>query len=241
MKKLLKVFIILIMTSTLVLLVFAAGQAESSEAKTIQLNFAAAGVQGTYYPLAVGMSAIISDIYPDIQITVETTGGGVENGRLVGSGLNDMGLANNNFSLFAYQGKEPYREKYNFYSIAYLYPAALHIIVMENSPIHSIADLKGKRVAAGPAGGGTIKVLRDMIPYYDMKESDLKISYISFTDGASALRDGNVDANILIAGPPAGAALELAQTAKVRFIGVDKEIIQKMYEDYGYYIPAVFP
>lgn len=207
----------------------------------VQLNFAAAGVTGTYYPLAIGFSNIIKKAYPEINITIETTGGGVENARLVGNGDNDTGLANTNYCTFAYQGKEPYKKAYKMYSVAYLYPTAMHFMVKENSSIKSIADFKGKKIAAGPAGGGTIEILRDMLPFYGLKESDLRISYLSFIDGSNALRDGNVDVNIMVAGPPASAAKELSQTAKIRFIAVEDEIIQKMYKEFGYYVPVTFP
>jgi len=223
---------------------FAGGGQETGTGQTpeeIQLNWAAAGVGGTYYPLCIGLSKIIHEYYPEINITIETTGGGVANARLVGTGDNDIGLSNSNFCLFATQGTGPYKEPHVLYAVAYVYPAALHILVNENSPIKSLHDVKGKKIAVGPAGGGTIQVFRDMFPFYGLEESDLKLSYISFADGANALRDGNVDVNMVIAGPPAGVAKELMETAKVRFISVETDVIEAMKEKYGYYLPVVFP
>jgi len=237
-----KVFVILITVLVAAVGSFATGQTEAAApVKEVQLNWAAAGVTGTYYPLSVGMANIINKYYPEIKITIETTGGGVENARLVGAGDNDIGLANSNYCLFALQGVEPYKQAYKLHSVAYLYPTAMHFIVKADSPIRSIADMKGRKVAVGPAGGGTIQVLRDMLPFYGLQESDLRLSYISFADGSNALRDGNVDVNMVIAGPPATAAKELAETVKVRFIPVEREIIKKMYDKYGYYVPVVFP
>ncbi len=206
-----------------------------------QFNWAAAGIGGTYYPMSVGMSKIINKRVPEVKITIETTGGGVANSRLVGSGENDLGISNSNFCYFAVKGMKPYKRKHKMYAIAYLYPSSLHIIVMAKSPIKSVADFKGKRIAVGPAGGGTIATFRKMLPFYGLKESDLKLSFISFSDGASALRDGNADVNMVIAGAPAGAARELAETANVRFISVEEETIQKMIDKFGYYVRSVFP
>jgi uncharacterized protein len=206
-----------------------------------QLNWAAAGVGGTYYPIAIGMSKVINKYVPEAKITIETTGGGVENARLVGTGDNDLGIANSNFSYFALKGMDPYKKAYKLYSVGYLYPSSLHIIVMEKSPIKSISDFRGKKVAVGPAGGGTIGAFRDLLSFYGMKEADMKLSFISFSDGARALTDGSVDVNMILAGAPASAVKELSETARVRLVPVEEDVVRKMKEKYGYYTRAVFP
>jgi TRAP transporter TAXI family solute receptor len=206
-----------------------------------QFNWAAAGIGGTYYPISVGMSNVINKNVPDVKITVEITGGGVANARLVGTGDNDLGIANANSVYFAYKGMPPYKQAYKFYSIAYLYPSSLHIIVPGNSSIKSVKDFKGKKLAVGPAGGGTINTLRDILPFYGLEEKDMRMSFISFSDGAKALRDGTVDVNMIIAGAPAAAAKELAETANVRFISVGDDVLKKLHEKYQYYTRSVFP
>jgi TRAP transporter TAXI family solute receptor len=206
-----------------------------------QFNWAAAGVGGAYYPLSIAIGKVIEKHVPEVKITIETTGGGVENARLVGAGDNDLGMANSNFNYFALKGMDPYKKAYKLYSAGYLYAASLHIIVPAHSPIKSIKDFKGKKIAIGPAGGGTIGVFRDILPFYGMKETDMKLSFISFSDGTRALTDGSVDVNMLIAGAPAAAAKELSETTKVRFISVEEDVIKKLREKYGYYVRIVFP
>ena len=206
-----------------------------------RFNWAAAGIGGTFYPLSVAMGKVIEKYVPEVKITIETTGGGVENARLVGAGDNDLGLANSNYSYFALNGMPPYKETYKLYSIGYLYASSLHIVVPANSPIKSIKDFKGKKIAIGPAGGGTIATFRDVLPFYGLEEKDLKLSFISFSDGAMVLRDGNVDVNMMIAGAPAAAVKELAETANVRLISIDEDVIQKMREKFRYYVRSVFP
>ena len=213
----------------------------SSTYAASQFNWAAAGIGGTYYPMSVGMSKIINKYVPDVKITVEVTGGGVANSRLVGAGDNDFGISNSNACYFAVKGQKPFKKAYKMYSIAYLYPSSLHTIVMAKSPIKSYKDFKGKSIAIGPAGGGTINTFRDMMPFYGFQEQDFKLSYISFSDGVKALKDGNADVNMVIAGAPAGAARELAETADVRFISIEDDILQKLMDKYGYYVRSVLP
>jgi hypothetical protein len=206
-----------------------------------KFNWAAAGLGGTYYPISVGMTKIINTYVPDVQITVEVTGGGVANSRLVGEGNNDFGITNSDAAYYAIKGQPPFKKSYKMYAIAYLYPSSLHTIVMATSPIKSYKDFKGKRIAIGPAGGGTINTFRSMIPFYGFQESDFKFSYLSFSDGVSALKDGNADVNMVIAGAPAGAAKELAETANVRFISVEEDILKKLMDKYAYYVRSELP
>lgn len=210
-------------------------------AAATQFNWAAAGVGGAYYPVSIGMSKAITKQLPDVKFTIETTGGGVENARLIGEGANDFGICNSNSAYFALKGMPPYKQAYKYYSVGYLYPSSMHMITMASSPIQSVKDMKGKRIAIGPAGGGTISTFRDMLPFYGLKEDDVKLSFINFSDGVRALRDGAVDVNMIIAGAPAGAATELAETAKVRFIPVEEDILAKIKAKYSYYSKAVFP
>jgi hypothetical protein len=206
-----------------------------------KFNMAAAGIGGTYYPIAVGMTKIIEKYVPDVKISVEVTGGGVANSRLVGAGDNDFGITNSDAAYYAVKGESPFKKAYKMYSVAYLYPSSLHTIVMGNSPIKSFKDFKGKSIAIGPAGGGTINTFRNMIPFYGFQEKDFKFSYLSFSDGVSALKDGNADVNMVIAGAPAGAAKELAETANVRFISVEEDILRKLSEKYPFYVRAELP
>ena len=206
-----------------------------------QLNWAAAGVGGTYYPLSIAIGKVVEKYVPEVKITIETTGGGVENARLVGAGDNDLGMANSNFIYFALKGMDPYKKAYKLYSAGYLYASSLHIIVLANSSIKSIKDFKGKKIAIGPAGGGTIGIFRDMLPFYDLKETDMTLSFISFSDGARALTDGSVDVNMILAGAPAAVAKELSATAKVRFISIEEDVIRKFREKYAYYVRTALP
>ena len=127
------------------------------------------------------------------------------------------------------------------YSIAYLYPSSIHTVVLAKSTIKSVKDFKGKRIAIGPAGGGTINTFRDMMPFYGFKEQDFKFSFISHSDGASALKDENADVSMVIAGAPAGAAKELAETADVRFLSIEEDILKKLMGKYSYYVRSEFP
>lgn len=72
-------------------------------------------------------------------------------------------------------------------------PSAQAIVVPANSPLKTLADLKGKRVAVTKAAGShylLIAALRKA----GLQWADIKPAYLTPADGRAALQSGNVDA-----------------------------------------------
>src|SRR6266700_3722799 len=88
----------------------------------------------------------------------QATPGSIENLRLVNSGQLESGFAQADLAGWAYTGVKVFAEAgplRQLRTIASLFPEAAHLVVRAESPIHSLADLKGKRVSLGEEGAGT--------------------------------------------------------------------------------------
>lgn len=72
-------------------------------------------------------------------------------------------------------------------------PTAQAIIVQDNSPIHSVTDLKGKRVAVSK-GSGSNFLLISALKKAGLTLADIKPVYLEAPDGVAAFSSGNVDA-----------------------------------------------
>ena len=72
-------------------------------------------------------------------------------------------------------------------------PSAQAIIVQDNSPIHSIADLKGKTVAVSK-GSGSNYLLISALKKAGLTLADITPRYLEAPDGGAAFANGNVDA-----------------------------------------------
>lgn len=72
-------------------------------------------------------------------------------------------------------------------------PGAQAIIVPENSPIHNIADLKGKTVAVSK-GSGSNFLLISALKQAGLTLNDITPRYLEAPDGVAAFASGNVDA-----------------------------------------------
>jgi len=72
-------------------------------------------------------------------------------------------------------------------------PGAQAIIVADNSPIHSVADLKGKTVAVSK-GSGSNFLLISALKKAGLTLADITPRYLEAPDGGAAFANGSVDA-----------------------------------------------
>lgn len=211
------------------------------QAQPKKMTIATASMGGAYYPIGTGIAEIVSKNVKGIAMTAEVTGGAVENCRLVGKKETDVGITNANLAYFAHRGEDPFKEKFDVRALGSLHPTILHIITLDKSPIRTIADLRGKKVAVGPAGGGSIPMIKAVLDIYDMRIEDLRASYVSYEDGMMALKDGNVDVALAAAGYPTSAVMQLANTDKIRVVAIEPDKLEALIEKYPYYSKVVVP
>ena len=209
--------------------------------ENLNLSIGTASMGGAYYPVGQEIANLITKNTENIEMTPEVTGGAMENPRLVDSGEVDLGITNANLAYFAYNGTDPYESKLDISAIASLHPSVFHMIVRDNSKIESIKDFKGKKIAVGPAGGGTLPILETLLESEGLTLDDITPSYLSYTDGFSQLSDGNVDIALALSGYPASSVVELTATTKIRFIGVEDDKFDKITTDHPYYSKIVVP
>lgn len=124
--------------------------------------------------------------------------------------------------------------KMNLRAVGSLHFSVLHMMTLKGSSINTIADLKGKRVAMGPAGGGTTPFLKQVLGLHGMTLKDITPSFLSYNDGFSQLADGNVDAAFALSGYPSGAVMQARVTKELKFIKLgDMKAALAKYKNYN--------
>ena len=208
------------------------------------VSIATAAMGGGYYSLGIGISEILKSNIDNLDVTVEVTGGTVENPGLVNSGECDLGIANTDMAYFAPIGEEPF-ETANSNLAGWFGGAAggvVHYCVLESSGITTIDDLVGRTIAVGPQGNSTSLFLRKVLEAAGHSWDDITPSYMSFSEGMQALSDGKVDMAIASAYPPVSAVQELAASGKAyRILEFDDEFRAAFLELYPYYSEFVIP
>lgn len=129
-----------------------------STAQAGELRIGTASQGGAFYPVGQAISTLVNSHADDLTMVPIVTQGSVQNPKLVHSGEIDIGITNNNLSVLANKGAAMYKKngKMNLRAVGALHFSILHMMTLKDSSINLISDLKGKRIAVGPAGGGTI-------------------------------------------------------------------------------------
>jgi uncharacterized protein len=203
------------LTAAAAALVFAVTSASAQE-----LRIGTASLGGAFYPMGQSISNLVNAYAGGgISMVPVVTGGSVQNPRLIDSGDVEIAITNNNLAVLARNGVGPYKSgPVDISAVAALHPSVLHMVVLKGSDVETLSDLKGKRVAVGPAGGGTLGFLNFLLPLNDMSLEDMTPSFLSYSDGFSQLTDGNVDAAFALSGYPAGAVMQAAAGNDLKFI-----------------------
>jgi len=235
-----KLSLLSVMLVTIIALVAGCG---SSDGGKKFLNIATGGTAGTYYPIGGAMSEILNNEIKGMNASAQSTGATVANINMLKEGQVDLAIVQNDITYYAANGTEMFEGKKveNIKGIATLYPETCQIVTLDGKGIKSIADLKGKRVAVGAMGSGAEANARQILAAYGITYDDIDEQFLSFSEAASALKDGNVDAAFLTAGYPTAAVQDIASQNKVRLLPVEAAKADALIAKYPFYTKVTIP
>jgi len=206
------------------------------------LVIATGGTAGTYYPFAGAMSNIWNTKIKDMNVTAQTTGGSVENVRLINKKDVELALAQSDTLDQAWNGLEAFKEPFKGMSaIATMFPEIVQIVVRADSPIKTFPDLKGKKVGVGAPGSGTEASYRQTLEAYGMKREDVNSQYLSFAESAEAFKDKHIDAFYVIAGIPVSAIMDVSMQNEIRILPLSADITAKLIQKYPFLAAVKIP
>lgn len=207
------------------------------------VNIGTGGTAGTYYPIGGAMAEILNKDIKGMNASAQSTGASVANINMLKDGSIDLAIVQNDITYYAVNGTEMFADKKvdTLKGIATLYPETCQFVTLKASGIKSIADLKGKRVAVGAAGSGAEANARQILEAYGITYSDIDAQYLSFSEGASALKDGNVDAAFLTAGYPTASVQDIASQNPVALLPVDDDKAEALISKYPFYTKTTIP
>jgi TRAP transporter TAXI family solute receptor len=202
-----------------------------------ELRIGTASQGGAFYPVGQAVSTLVTNHAEGLEMVPVVTQGSVQNPKLVHSGEVDIGITNNNLAVLANKGIGAYEKSgaMALRGIGALHPSVLHMITLADSDINTVADLKGKKIALGPAGGGTIPFAKQVLEVHDLQLSDITPSFLSYADGFSQLSDGNVDAAFALSGYPASAVMQARVNKELKFIELAPGLLDKVLVQYPNY------
>lgn len=207
------------------------------------LNIATGGTAGTYYPLGGALAELLNSNIKGMNASAQSTGASVANVNMLKDGSVDIAFIQNDISYYATTGTEMFKDNKmaGLRGIAALYPETVQFVTTADKGIKSIADLKGKKVAVGAAGSGAEANARQILAAYGLTYDDIDEQFLSFGEAADALKDGNVDAGVVVAGFPTAAIQDLAANKSAQIIHIEGDKVDSLIEKYPYYTKVVIP
>lgn len=202
-------------------LVGAAFALSTASAQTLTIGTNQPG--SLFYSTGVGISEAL--IKEDISARVQAYAGSGALMALVDQGTLDLAVVNVFEMAQAYNGAFPSKEKHpNLRVVSRLFDSQVGFLVGADSPIKSLADVEGKRVAARFSAAPIIELMRKaIIANAGLSDDDIDlVSVPNSIRGGDLLSSGRIDVAFLSAG--SGTVEELnASMGGVRFLSLNDD------------------
>ncbi|HAC89911.1 MAG TPA: hypothetical protein DCF63_04645, partial [Planctomycetaceae bacterium] len=120
------------------------------------INVGTAPTGGAFFTVGSAICEVVNSHSGDLnwRVAAESTGGSMENIRLLSQGKIQFAMSNSSITYFAVRGTQGWEQAHEVRSVLTLFPNIAMFVTLADSGIQSIADLKGKRVYLGPEGAG---------------------------------------------------------------------------------------
>jgi uncharacterized protein len=198
-----------------------------AEAQQVRLMTGPQG--GSWYPLGGAIANIADKVGIGVQVL---PGAGIANVLAVSLGRADLGFGNSISTVDGVAGRPPFEEvAENVCNVATLYPQYFQIVVNADSGIESIEDARGKSVAIQPVGNTAEAISAQLFEVYGMTYEDLgRVSFVSYTDAVSLMKDNNAQMFTLGTTVPASAVMDLASSRSIKLIELPEDTFEAMRE-----------
>ncbi|MFE3048480.1 TAXI family TRAP transporter solute-binding subunit [Streptomyces albidoflavus] len=197
---------------------------------------------GVYAKYGTLLRKALDKDVPEIDLTLRPSEGSQENVRRVATGESD-------FTIATADAVEQYRaeggpDANRLRSSARLYDDYIQVVVDEDSDIHEVADLRGKRVAIGQVASGVRLVAERVLRAAGLDaEKDIVASPAGIGETPKALREGRIDAFFWSGGLTTQAVRDLSKSHEIRLLPLSS-LIDRLHHGGGsssYYRTAVMP
>lgn len=216
---------------------------ELSLSTPISLSFASGTTTGTMYVYSGGVASIANSLVKNLDIMVESSGGGGTNVELLRTGDVDLMIAESSLVYDKYFGikLEGDEKAEDFAKIRTLFPAYVHqfiAVTTEETGITSLEESVGKTIGVGPLGGSGDTSVQAV---YSSLGWDAKRLTGQWGNCVTELADGRCDLVAVSTGHPSPPLTDLETKRKVLYLPLSSEQIAIVRESYPYYSESVIP
>jgi hypothetical protein len=165
---------------------------------------------------------------------VQTTDASIHNAEKLDRGELEFGFMASNWIGRAKDATPPFTKKIALRMVAPANAGPMFFVKLAGSPIQSVADFAGKRIAIGAKGSGMEQHCRVIFGILGLAFDSFTPVHVGFTEGADALIAGDIDAQFQ---PPIPNKVmsDLSQRADVRVIPYARGQLERILAEVPYY------
>ena len=197
---------------------------------------------GTYYPVGLSMCKFINQQQKEIKCSVESTYGAIYNINAVLKQEFNFAISQSDTIYHAINNEMNFKDTNSkvLRSIIAIYPELLTFIVNKKSNIHSIEDIKGKRINIGsPYSGSELSTL-EVLKEFNIKRTDLsQASSLNAMDTADALRDNKIDGYFFMVGHPTQNIKDAIESLAVTIIPIRGKKVDNLVNKKSYFVKSL--
>ncbi len=214
----------------------------STFAQKMDLKLMTGPMGGSWYPLGGAIGEAIQKEIPGITVSV-MPGGGVANVEGVELGKCELGFSNSSSAVDGLNGRPPFKKKMETVrQLANLYAQYFQMVVVDSSPIKSVADLKGKIIATTPKGHTGTILTEQVLQVYGLSFKDVaKVNFVGYSDAVALMKDGHADIYTPGTTIPASSIIDLAADRKIRLLALPDDKIKALQKINAGYLKRTVP
>ena len=208
------------------------------------LEWVAGSLGGGWYTMAAGLSSLIREENPDIQIRV-VPGGGLANPTRINNNQSQIGWGIDAFAASAVQGVEPYRQKHDrIRTLGTGYSPTEHHFLRHPGAgpeeMRAILTQPGLKIGAPQRSSTDEMTLQRILRFLGtspdrIREQGGRYLNGSYADLATAYNDGQVDYLYVALAKPAAMMQEIARGRRGgRLVAFPQDIREHLIREYAY-------
>jgi len=169
---------------------------------------------------------------------VKTTDASIHNAEQLDRGELEFGFMASNWTGRAKNATPPFTKKIAIRMVAPANAGPMCFVKLAGTPIESVADFAGKRIAIGAKGSGMEQHIRTIFGILGLSFDDFTPAFMGFAEGADALVAGAIDVQFH---PPIPNKVltDLSQRVDIRVIPFASGQLEKLLAQAPFYRPVI--
>ena len=238
---------VILIFCTVALLAFSlGGRAAGPDPKKVSAVLKAGGgaVGGVGFMVLTGLSKVVRDSYPKLELTV-VPGGWVGNLFRVNTGELDIGSTTIAMCALAQRKKAPFNKPLPKVKALYSTQDKLYYfaIFRKDAPINSIGELFEKKPAVSMCilqKGTTVELMwrtileSQGVTWDDLPKWGAKINFVAWGDAVNLVKDGHADGILSVGTKQIGWASDLTNSRDMKILTWENRFLKMMSKNFGF-------